>query len=232
MEIKQFRYGSDNLAYLVYRNNLGIAIDPGAVDEMHEFITTSGIRITHVVNTHTHPDHTHGNASMLSKTGAAYIDMKTLIKTESLELSDKRIRVHHTPGHSEDSVIFHFDHILVTGDTLFTGKAGRCFTGNLERYLESIKFIMSFPEHTTIYGGHDYVLEYMQTAKSIEPTNEAIDDFLKTYDPKHVRSTLSEEYKINPTLRFNHPDLINILKRKGLPVESEFDRWQSVMSIV
>lgn len=232
MQIKQFRYNTDNLAYIIHHENLGIAVDPGAVDEMYSFISDASIRVTYIVNTHTHPDHTSGNASMLGKTGAAYLDMKTLINTRSLELSGEKINVHHTPGHSKDSVIFHFDNILVTGDTLFTGKAGRCFTGNLPRYLESIKLIMSFPEHTTIYGGHDYVLEYMQTAKSIEPTNEAIDGFLKTYDPNHVRSTLSDEYKINPTLRFNHPDLINILKRKGLPVESEFNRWQSVMSIV
>jgi hypothetical protein len=72
----------------------------------------------------------------------------------------------------------------------------------------------------------------METARQIEPDNPAIDDFLKTYSPDLVRSTLAEEYQINPTLRFNAGPLIGILKARGLPVETELDRWRSIMSLV
>jgi len=232
MQIKQFRYASDNLAYLIYNGQHGIAVDPGAVNDILAFLKKSDIKLEYVVNTHTHPDHTSGTASIIKKTGAEHIDMAALIKKTFLELSGSRIYVHHTPGHSEDSVIFHFDNILVSGDTLFTGKVGKCFTGDLKRFLASIKLIMTFPDDTVVYGGHDYVMEYMKTAKTIEPDNSAIDKFLAQYNPGHVYSTLGDEYKINPTLRFNTDQLIEVLRDKGLPVETEYDRWRSVMSIV
>lgn len=232
MKIRQFKYASDNLAYLLYHDARGMAIDPGAVGDMLAFLETSGIQLAYVVNTHTHPDHTSGNAAMIEATGAEYLDTASLIRRSFLELAGKRIDVFHTPGHSEDSVIFHVDDTLVTGDTLFTGKAGRCFTGDLEEFLASIKRIMSFPDETVIYGGHDYVLEYMETAKQIEPGNQAINAFLAAYNPEHVRSTLADEYRINPTLRFNRAPMIDILKGRGLAVETEYDRWRSVMSIV
>ena len=238
MEIKQFKYAADNLAYLIYdndntdNNNRGIAVDPGATEEIMAFIKQRGIELSYVVNTHTHADHTSGNSSILKSTNAEYLDMASLIDEGSIELSGELIRVYHTPGHTRDSVVFHFEGILLTGDTLLTGKAGRCFTGDLKRFLESMKLIMSLPDETIIYGGHDYVEEYMQTAKMVEPHNKAIEAFLAKYKPDKVFSTLAEEYKINPTLRFNEKSVIEVLRKKGLPVETEYERWCSIKSIV
>ena len=105
-------------------------------------------------------------------------------------------------------------------------------TGDFNALLESLKFLMSFPDNTVIYPGHDYVEEYMDTAKTVEPDNPAIDQFRGTYSPDHVASTLADEYQMNPTLRFNRPELIDILKERGLSVETELDRFRSVMWIV
>ncbi|MCF8120673.1 MAG: MBL fold metallo-hydrolase [Deltaproteobacteria bacterium] len=232
MRIRQFRYAADNLAYLIYGENAALAVDPGAVEDMLTFLEKSGLTLQAVVNTHSHPDHTTGNKSILEQTKAVFMDTEILLKEPFLELEGDRIAVYHTPGHTQDSVIFQVDRSLVTGDTLFTGKAGRCFTGDLARFLKSIKRIMAFPSRTVIYGGHDYVLEYMDTAKAIEPNNTAIDDFLETYTPDHVCSTLADEYRINPTLRFNTDSLIHVLKERGLATATEYERWQSVMSIV
>jgi len=231
MEIKQFRYSADNLAYLIYDESQAIAIDPGAVHDILAFLNQTDIELKYVANTHTHPDHTSGNGAVMKKTGAQYMDMDMLIQHKTIDVSGSPITVHHTPGHSQDSVVYHFDNILVAGDTLFNGKAGRCFTGDLKRFLESIKLIMSFPDDTIVYSGHDYVLEYMETATTIEPNNKAIEEFLSTYNPDHVYSTLADEYRMNPTLRFNNQDLIEILKERGFPVATEYDRWQSIMSI-
>ena len=233
LNIQQFRYDVDNnLGYLIYGGKAAIAVDPGAAEKMTAFLAGHGLALQAIVNTHTHPDHTIGNDTIHSRTGAGIIGMDTLISNPVLHLEDERIEVYHTPGHSQDSVVFRAGSNLITGDTLFIGKAGRCFTGDLDRFFESIKLIMSFPDSTFIYPGHDYVLEYMETARQVEPDNPAIDDFLKTYSPDLVRSTLAREYQINPTLRFNTASLIGILETRGLPVETELDRWRSVMSIV
>lgn len=232
MEIKQFRYGADNLGYLVYEGSAAIAIDGGATDAIIEFLNQNDLSLTHVLNTHTHPDHTVGNAPLARQTGAKHLDIQTLIKKGGIELAGHPIHVYHTPGHSADSIVFHFDHILVSGDTLFIGKVGRCFTGDPEGFLKSIKQLMALSQETVIYPGHDYVEEYMDTAKTVEPDNPHIDTFRKTYDPGHVVSTLADEFRINPTLRFNEPAVIETLKARGLPHATEYDRWASVLSLV
>ena len=121
--------------------------------------------------------------------------------------------------------------MLITGDTLFNGTVGNCFSGDLKRFYDSIKLLMGFPGETIIYAGHDYVQESMAFAKNLEPDNRDIDLFLKKYDPEHVYSTIDEELKINPYLRFNESKIITLLKSKGLPVATEYERWESLMSI-
>ncbi len=46
-----------------------------------------------------------------------------------------------------------------------------------------------------------------------------------------VCSLLRDEFKVNPYMRFNDPKIIEILKKRGLPVDTEWERWQSLMAI-
>jgi hypothetical protein len=79
---------------------------------------------------------------------------------------------------------------------------------------------------------HDYVEEYMEFAKRLEPDNPNIDPYLKKYDPNHVTASLADEIKVDPFLRFNDENIITILNNKGFPVKSELDRWRSLMSLM
>ena len=232
MNIQQFRYGADNLAYVIYGDREAVAVDPGAVKDILSFVDNLGLTLKYVVNTHTHPDHTTGNQKVLDKSGAEYLEIKKLVRNQGFHLEGETIKVYPTPGHTRDSVVFQCNGTLVTGDTLFIGKAGKCMTGDFNALLESLKFLMSFPDDTVIYPGHDYVQEYMDTAETVEPDNPAIEEFRRAYSPDHVVSTLAEEYQMNPTLRFNRPELIEKLKERGLSVETELDRFRSVMWIV
>jgi hydroxyacylglutathione hydrolase len=232
MNVKQFRYSEDNLGYLVYDKKKALGIDCGAVDAMLSFIQANQLELVYVTNTHTHADHTLGNRKIIEKTGATYIDTGMLYNRKQIDIENNALNVLHTPGHTLDSFCFLTGNILISGDTLFNGKAGRCFSGDMRGFLKSIKTIMTLPEHTVIYGGHDYVEEYMNVAKQIEPDNTDIDLYLKKYNPDHVCSTLGDELKVNPSLRFNDSKIISVLKQKNLPVKTEFDRWCSIMQIV
>ncbi len=231
MNVKQFRYSIDNFGYLVYGERTALAIDGGAVEDMLSFIQTNDLRLEFVANTHGHADHTVGTRPLLDASNAAYLSTRHLMDAETVELDGTQIRVYHTPGHTEDSVTFHLEHILITGDTLFNGTVGNCFTNNLEPFYRSIKLLIGFPGKTIVYAGHDYVKDSMAFAEFLEPDNRDIHRFLETYDPSHVFSTLDEELKINPYLRFNEPSIISFLEKKGLPVETEYQRWESLMSI-
>jgi hydroxyacylglutathione hydrolase len=91
--------------------------------------------------------------------------------------------------------------------------------------------LLSFPDETIVYAGHDYVKESIVFAKSVDPDNRDLDAFLKKYDPDHVWSTLGEERKINPFLRFNEKPIISYLEKRGYPVGTEYERWESVMDL-
>ena len=65
MEIKQFRYGDGNLAYLVYNGKTAAAIDGGATDNILRFVKEHSLNLEYVLNTHDHADHTPGNSSLL-----------------------------------------------------------------------------------------------------------------------------------------------------------------------
>ena len=77
-----------------------------------------------------------------------------------------------------------------------------------------------------------YIIRRVAFAKKLEPDNPHIERYLKKYDSAHVHSTLDEESRINPFLRFNDKKIISVLEKKGLPVGTEFERWESLMSLM
>jgi hydroxyacylglutathione hydrolase len=231
LKVKQFRYGEDNLGYLVYGAESALAVDGGAVAAMLAFLRESRLTLRYVANTHSHADHTCGNQELLAATGARFLGEADLSEGQEIPLDGGRIRVIHTPGHTADSRCFYTGKALLGGDTLFNGTIGNCFSGDLEGFYQSIRKLMALPDATLVYAGHDYVKASAAFARRLEPDNRAIVAFLRGYDRQLVVSTLAEEKKINPYLRFNEQSLIRLLAKLRLPRDTEWDRWQSLMSI-
>ena len=57
LQLKQFRYASDNLGYVIFGPKSAVAVDGGAVDEILEFIAAKNLTLQSVTQTHSHPDH-------------------------------------------------------------------------------------------------------------------------------------------------------------------------------
>ena len=231
MNVRQFRYSPDNLSYLVYGEKSAVAVDAGAVEEILSFVTSQGLTLTCVINTHSHYDHVAGNDEIIQRSGAAFMTFEELLDAGHIDIDGETLEIYHTPGHTLDSLSFKAGNILITGDTLFNGTVGNCFSGDMETFLKSIKLLMDFGEDTIIYGGHDYVKESMAFARTIDPDNPAIDRYLEKYDPGHIVSTLADELTANPFVRFNDESMIAIMKKRGLPVDTEFARWKSLMDL-
>lgn len=228
----QFRYGSDNLGYLVHGEKEAIAVDGGAADDICGFLERKRLRLLHVTNTHSHGDHTCGNRELILRTGAEPVPVESLPSKGFLELEGERIRIIHTPGHTTDSVCLHHGGDLLTGDTLFNAKVGRCFTGNVEAFYRSILSLLALPDETMVYAGHDYLLEYLEKARELEPENGFIKDYRSRYDPRLLRYSLADERRVDPFIRFNEPSIIQLLDRLGLPADSEFDRFSSMLKLM
>ncbi len=231
LKVKQFHYGADNLGYLAYGTESAVAVDGGAAAEIVAFLGEHHLTLKYVANTHDHQDHTSGNRDLLAATHARLLTGADLPDGRQITLEGGKIRVIHTPGHTEESRSFYTGKALIAGDTLFNGTIGNCFSGDLEGFYHSIRKLMELPDETVVYAGHDYVKSSLAFARRLEPGNRAIGAFLRRYDPKRVLSTLAEEKMINPYLRFNEPSLVNLLAKLRLPRETEWERWQSLMSI-
>ena len=232
LTITQYRYSADNFSYVVSGPKTAVAIDPGAVEAIMGFLDAEKLTLSHVINTHTHPDHTLGNAELLSRSQATHIDCQTLQRMGEISIDGAPMRVHPTPGHMEDCLTFETEGCLITGDTLFNGTVGTCFSGDMTAFFRSISLLLSFPDGTKVYAGHDYVKESMAFARTIEPENEAeINRYLSLYDPTHVVSTLEDERRANPFVRFNEKNLIAAMERRGLPTGTELERWHAIMEL-
>ncbi len=231
MDIKQIRYSSDNLGYLVYSGTKGIAIDAGAVEETLKFARDHSIEIKYVCNTHCHPDHTSGNAHLLEKTSAVFIDCTEISLDTFLQLGEETLQIWPTPGHTKDCITFKTDRFIVTGDTLFNGTVGNCFSGDFDAFFNSLKRLISLPADTLIYAGHDYVADSMKMAAIIEDNDPDIEKYLSCYDKDLVVSCLGDELKVNPYIRFDAPEMIENLNRRKMPAASSAQRFRSIMEI-
>ncbi|MBI9101019.1 MAG: MBL fold metallo-hydrolase [Spirochaetales bacterium] len=231
MEIKQFRYGDTNLAYLIYSGGEAAAIDGGAPEEILDFIKTQNLRLKYVLNTHEHHDHTPGNERLLKINSVEFIAPAGLVKMKQFHLGDESVEVFATPGHTEDSIVFKHSGWLITGDTLFNGTVGNCYSGDYETYFNSLEKVLSFPPGTKIFAGHDIVDYSLGVAKKIDPENQFLSLYRSKYDKNLVVSTLEMELKVNPFIRFNDSKLDAYRSGLKMSLDTPYLRWRAMMSV-
>lgn len=106
------------------------------------------------------------------------------------------------------------ERVVFTGDTLFIAGCGRFFEGSSEQMDHNLNEILgSLPPNTRVYCGHEYTVNNLKFALSVEPQNTDIKSKLSWAQNKvakrepTVPSTISEEKKINPFMRLKKPQV-------------------------
>jgi glyoxylase-like metal-dependent hydrolase (beta-lactamase superfamily II) len=173
MIIKQIEVGvMDNFSYLVGcdKTRQAMVIDPGAdAERIASVAKKEKLDIVTIVNTHGHGDHTAGNARLKSLTGATvlihasdadrYPQADRFLSDEKhLTLGRITFDIIHTPGHTPGGICLYARGHLFTGDTLFVGDSGRTDLagGHRPTLGASIRRLMTLPEDTVVWPGHDY----------------------------------------------------------------------------
>lgn len=148
----------------------GAVIDPEVrqIDRYQALAAQHGVRIRHVIDTHTHADHFSGAKQLAEKLGvpsvahrmspAPYLNLR-VDEGDVIKVGNLRLGVLYTPGHTRDSMSLVMGDRVFTGDALLIGAAGRTDlpTGDPEQLYDSLfnKLLKLDPE-LRIYPAHDY----------------------------------------------------------------------------
>ena len=169
MIFKQLKAGGDrNFSYIVANESTGevAVIDPGMKpDVVLSFLEKNGLKLTYIIDTHDHFDHTSGNAFLAKSTGAKIAMHKSARSYHDIDLGDGdilalgslEVLIIHTPGHTPDSICILAGKELMSGDTLFVGKVGGTGFGSdaLSEYESLHNKLMKLPPDTHVWPGHD-----------------------------------------------------------------------------
>ena len=111
-----------------------IILDPSwDLEKVKDIVSAENMRPSKIVNTHHHFDHTTGNESLARELGVPVVQHVESPLPHDISISDgdmvefggSSLRVHHTPGHSRDSICLVGGGNLFSGDTLFVGSCCR-----------------------------------------------------------------------------------------------------------
>ena len=145
-------------------------IDPAfEIEKILQTVKENDLKVTYVINTHCHSDHSAGNAAIIEATGAKLLIHKkdarflnrfpnkiftrllggktsplpdTLLNDgDRIDIGETRLEVIHTPGHTPGGISLYCSGHVITGDTLFVGSIGRTDLpgGSLKQLVLSVK---------------------------------------------------------------------------------------------
>ena len=183
LQVHQFPCLSDNYGFLVRDEATGQAacIDtPDAAAILRE-LKTLGWTLTHILNTHWHPDHAGGNAEIKAATGCQVVGPAEVERIgtapdrvvddgDAVMLGETRFEVINTGGHTLGHITFYdaADQIAFVGDTLFALGCGRLFEGTPQQMWTSLQKLTALPDAVAVYCAHEYTASNARFALSVD----------------------------------------------------------------
>jgi hydroxyacylglutathione hydrolase len=235
MEIHIVPCLSDNYAYLLAHAGAAVVVDPSEAPPVQAALARLGLSLTGIWATHHHHDHVGGIAELVRQNagleviGSTYDGSRGRVPAltravsegEPLWFASHRVRILEVPGHTMGAVAYLVDGALFSGDTLFSAGCGRLFEGDPPTMLASLTALRALPAETLLYCGHEYTQKNLSFALTIEPDNADVKQRLarvnearKAGQPS-VPSTIEDERKTNPMLRWDAPSVIERAMQLG-----------------
>jgi hydroxyacylglutathione hydrolase len=135
-------------AFVVGDEEGGVAVfvDSGApLEPLLAAIAEHNLTPTHILRTHTHPDHVIHEDDLRERFGIPVV-------TGAIETGGLRVEAIETPGHSDDGIAFLVNGTtLFSGDTLFRDAVGG---GPADIVRSSVERLLELPEETVVHAGH------------------------------------------------------------------------------
>jgi len=212
---------TDNYIWLFeYAPGVVAVIDPADAAPVLQAVAARGLRISHILNTHWHPDHVGGNLAIKAASGCSILGPRreeakipgidaAVDEGDVVRLGDHSGAVHFVGAHTAGHIAFHFPtaNALFCGDTLFAMGCGRLFEGSAADMFAALAKLKALPPETLVYCAHEYTLSNARFAVTVEPDNAAlaaryseVQEARRNIIPT-VPFALSEELATNPFVR-------------------------------
>lgn len=226
LEVHQFPCLQDNYGFLLHDPDSGetACIDtPDADAYLHE-AGHKGWQISHIWNTHWHPDHAGGNAVIKAATGCKVIGPaaeaekiagldRGVRQGDVVCLGDYEAQIIDVGGHTMGHIAYHLPaaHLAFVGDSLFALGCGRMFEGTAPQFWASLCRLKALPAETVLYCAHEYTAANARFALHADPDNELLQDYVERVTRQReagkptVPTNLKRELAANPFLRADDP---------------------------
>ena len=207
----------NNYSYIIETRAQCLVVDPAESEEILNYIQAENLDLKAVLLTHYHEDHIRGVNGILEKLQTQVIGPfdenlqianSIISNQEELIIGPFSVLALETPGHTTNHLCYYVNNfqILFSGDMIFPCGCGKIMQGLYEKMIESLKVLKSLPKDTYIFSGHEYSIENLKFALSIEPERKDIEERLDLIIKKEqypIPTTIDLELKINPFFRID-----------------------------
>lgn len=232
---------ADNYMYLLHDTATGesACVDPADAEAAYSAATARGWKISKILVTHKHDDHTAGVVALKKLSGATVFGPAQetiegvdhgLKSGDQVSVGESAAAVIETPGHTNGHIVYYFENsdVLMSGDALFVLGCGRLFEGTAKEAWSYLQILRSLPAETKIYCGHEYTTANLAFAQSVDPHNAGLmiyeDDLedLRAANKPSVPSNMAFESMMNPFLKADDPAMMARLDMEGALPEDVF----------
>jgi len=201
-------------SYLAHDGRVALVVDPQRdIDRVLELAEATGVRITHVFETHIHNDYVTGGLALANATGAAYhvnaaddvaYQRVPIRDGDIIDVSDTlRVRVIATPGHT-------YTHLSYSLES--EGEQMGVFSGGSLLFGSTGRPDLLGPDHTHALVHHQYASAHRLAAElpdhaQVLPTH-GFGSFCSATQSEATSSTIGQEKHTNPALTQAEKDYV------------------------
>lgn len=235
---------SDNYMYLVVDEVTGEAaiVDPVEPEKVLSAVQQHGARLSTILTTHHHWDHAGGNEKMVAAAGGELRvvggderipALNHMVRDgDCIKVGSLLVQCLSTPCHTSGHICYYIrdaasaaDAAVFTGDTLFIAGCGKFFEGTAaQMHAALISKLSALPDDTRVYCGHEYTVNNLKFAKTVEPENGDLLAKMEWAIAQRARnhptvpSSVGQEKSFNPFMRVSQSSVQAHTGTSGDPV--------------
>lgn len=242
-ETRLFLCLKDNYGVLLHDGKSGAtaAIDAPEAAPVEAALKHTGWRLTDILVTHHHADHTQGIGALKQHHGCRVVGPaaeakripfldETVAEGDAVRIGELEAQVIDTPGHTAGHISYWLASakLAFVGDTLFSIGCGRVIEGDAEMMWNSLLKLRQLPDDARVFCGHEYTQANIRFARTIEKDNQAlaqraaeVEREIAARQPT-IPMRMGTEKAANPFLRADMPAVAQAVGLAGAPAWKVF----------